>query len=324
LSPAKDFLALCEIARELRRIQPDIVATHTAKAGLLGRLAATALDYPAVFTPHGWSIGGRISKRKGMLFRQIERVASIFASHIVNVCDYEVQLALKSRVSPASKLAMIHNGLGDIDDTFRADTEADPPRLVMVARMAEPKDHATLLLALSRLKHLAWKLELVGGGPLEGLLKQQAENLGIADRVEFLGHVADPAARLGSAQIFVLTSRSEAFPYSILEAMRAGLPVIASRVGGIPEAVEHGHTGLLVSARDVDALERVLAQLISTPALRKRLGDNGRRRFLESFTFDRMFAKTMAIYQQALGTQPCPMPGTSPVGITGSSRTRLG
>jgi len=303
LSPAKDFLAFCEITRELRRIQPDLVATHTAKAGLLGRMAAAAVRCPSVFTPHGWSIGDRISRRKGLIFRRIETLASILSARIVNVCDYEVELALRSRIAPASKLAMVHNGLPDIGDNGQADPAADPPRLVMVARMAEPKDHATLLAALGRLKHLRWNLELVGAGPLEARLKNQAVEFGIADRVDFLGHLDDPSARLRSAQIFVLASRSEAFPYSILEAMRAGLPVIASDVGGISEAVEDGNTGLLAPPRDADALASVLSRALSAPALRKMLGANGRRRFLEFFTFDRMFAKTTAIYQQALGAR---------------------
>jgi glycosyltransferase involved in cell wall biosynthesis len=324
LAPGKDFLALCEIVRELRRVQPDIVAAHSAKAGLLGRIAAAALGYPAVFTPHGWSIGDRISRSKGIFFRYIERAASAFSSRIVNVCNYEVDLAVSTGVAKAPKLVMVHNGLPDVDDDLRANPSTDPPRLVMVARMAEPKDHATLLSALSRLQYLPWTLELVGGGPLEATLKQQAVELGISDRVDFLGHIADPSARLRSAQIFVLASRSEAFPYSILEAMRAGLPVIASRVGGIPEAVEHGGNGLLTPPRDVDALERVLSQVLSAPTLRKKLGDNGRRRFLASFTFDQMFAKTMLIYQQALSAHPYPVPGATSIPVAQSSRSRVG
>jgi glycosyltransferase involved in cell wall biosynthesis len=294
----KDLPALVEIVRALRELQPDVVAAHTAKAGLLARLACAMLGLPAVFTPHGWSITNRISRRQGKLFRLVETAASAITSRIINVCEFEAQLAMNHRVAPASKLAVVHNGIPDIGKDLRADTTSQPPRLVMVARMAKPKDHATLLTALSRLKHLPWSLDLCGDGPLEGRIKEQAAQLGIENRIRFLGFRGDTAARLSEAQIFVLASRFEAFPYTILEAMRAGLPVVASSVGGIPEAVVPGRTGLLAPAGDVDALAAHLASLIVDADLRKKIGDGGRERFLAHFSFRDMLEKTLRIYQE--------------------------
>ena len=141
---------------------------------------------------------------------------------------------------------------------------------------------------------------MIGDGPLEDGLRRRAEELGIANRVRFLGFCEDAAARIAAAQVFVLASRFEAFPYSILEAMRAGLPVVASHVGGIPEAVVPGRTGLLAPVGDVEVLRRCLANLIVNPGLRQQLGDRGRERYLEHFTLDRMFARTLGIYQDVL------------------------
>jgi glycosyltransferase involved in cell wall biosynthesis len=300
IAPVEDLLALLEIIRTLREFKPDIVSAHTAKAGLLGRIAAAVLGLPAVFTPHGWAITDRISPRQGKVFRRVEALGSLVSSRIVNVCEFEAGLAMKCRVAPAAKLAVVHNGLPDIGEKLRADVAAQPPRLVMTARMAEPKDHPTLLTALSGLKHLEWTLDLIGDGPLEDGLRRRAEELGIANRVRFLGFCEDAAVRIAAAQVFVLASRFEAFPYSILEAMRAGLPVVASHVGGIPEAVVPGRTGLLAPVGDVEVLRRCLANLIVNPGLRQQLGDRGRERYLEHFTLDRMFARTLGIYQDVL------------------------
>jgi glycosyltransferase involved in cell wall biosynthesis len=144
-------------------------------------------------------------------------------------------------------------------------------------------------------------MDLIGDGPLEEKLRVQAGRLGLTGRVHFRGFSENPAAALAGAQIFVLASRSEAFPYSILEAMRAGLPVVATRVGGVPEAVVEGETGFLIPSGDPSVLADRLARLITDAALRARFGQNGRERYLRRFTFEQMFAKTIQIYREVLG-----------------------
>ena len=317
IAPVDDLLALWEIIRALREIQPELVSAHTSKAGLLGRIAGAVLGYPVIFTPHGWAITNRISTRQGWFFRRMESLASLISARIINVCEFEAELAREYRVAPGAKLAVVHNGIADIGEELRADATLQPPRLVMTARMSDQKDHATLLAALSRLKHLDWNLDLIGNGPLENKLKRQAAGLGIANRIRFLGFCGDAAARLREAQIFVLATRYEAFPYSILEAMRAGLPVVATDVGGNREAVIMGQTGLLVPPGDVAALASHLASLIVNPELRKRLGDHGRDRYLAHFTFDQMLAKTLRVYQEVV---PAGSAAGRPQSVEGSGR----
>ncbi len=232
-----------------------------------------------------------------------EAIAATFTSRIINVCDFEARLAESHRVAPVDKLDVVHNGIPDVPEDLRANPSKQSPRLVMVARMAKPKDHALLLTALSRLKHLSWSLDLCGDGPLEGEIRKQAAELGISNRVRFLGFRGDTAAYLKQAQIFVLTSRFEALPYTVLEAMRAGLPVVASDVGGISEAVTPNHTGLLAPSGDVDALTGNLTELIGDAALRKKLGDAGRQRYLKHFTFENMRDNTLRIYQEAVSAR---------------------
>jgi glycosyltransferase involved in cell wall biosynthesis len=301
IHPLRDARAFGAVVQALRELRPDLVLAHTAKAGFLGRAAAALLGIPAVFTPHGWAISDRISRRQGRVFRVLEKAAARTTARIVNVCDFEMRLALEHGIAPREKMAVVYNGIPDIPAHLLARPAAQPARLVMVARMAPPKDHATVLRALAGLAEMNWTLDLIGDGPLERAIRAMANELGIAGRVRFRGFQSGIAAHLAGAQALVLSSRFEAFPYAVLEAMRAGLPVVASHVGGIPEAVEDGVTGLLAPAGNAAALRDCLARMIADPARRSRYGAAARERFLERFTLDRMIRDTVRVYRGAIG-----------------------
>ena len=300
IHPVRDCAAIAELVRTLRELDPDLISTHSAKAGWLGRVAGRILGVPTLFTPHGWAISDRISRASGRIFAVMERLAAPLASAIVNVCEAERDLARRHHIAPARKLVVIHNGVRDVPGSQRADPLRQPPRLTMVARFEEPKDHATLLHALAALDSSEWELELIGGGPKEREVRALAERLGLTRRVHFAGPSGNVAERLAVAQVFVLTSRSEGFPRSILEAMRAGLPVVASRVGGVAEAVHDGETGFSVPPNDRPALTEALRRLITDPEARTRMGLSGRRRYELNFTFETMSAKTTALYEEVL------------------------
>lgn len=301
IHPVRDLHALAEMTGVLRDLRPDLVSTHTAKAGWVGRAACARLGLPAVYTPHGWSIGHRISAAQGVIFTFAERVAARWTSATICVSDAEKRLALRKRVAPPEKLFVVHNGVRDIPDDLRAKPELEPVRICSVARFESPKDHATLLAALGSLREQRWELDLVGDGPLEGKVRRLAGELGLAERVRFLGYQADPARALAEAQLFVLSSRSEAFPRSVLEAMRAGLPVVASNVGGVAEAVTHGVNGLLVPPGRPEPLAAALGELIAGTARRQILGAAARRSFESHFRIECMLENTAAVYARVLG-----------------------
>jgi glycosyltransferase involved in cell wall biosynthesis len=169
----------------------------------------------------------------------------------------------------------------------------------MVARCAEQKDHSVLLRAFARIAEPA-KLVFVGGGPKLAPLRAEANELNVANRVEFLGDRFDIAEILSGSHIFALASKWEGFPLSILEAMRAGLPVVASNVGGVSEAVTDGKTGFLVERGDVSVFRSRLHSLLDNPALRHKMGAAGRQRYEAAFTSDHMLRKTLAVYQMAV------------------------
>jgi lipopolysaccharide/colanic/teichoic acid biosynthesis glycosyltransferase/glycosyltransferase involved in cell wall biosynthesis len=300
--PVRDVLAIRELMGVLREVRPCLVSTHTAKAGLVGRAACARLGIPAVYTPHGWTIGSRISPVAGPVFSLVERYAAAWSAAIVCVCEAERTLALEHGIGPAEKLRVIYNGMPDLPPgQFRAEPAREPVRLCSVARLEAPKDHATLLRALAGLAHLDWELELIGDGPLGGALRALAASLDIGERVRWRGYLPEPAAALSEAQVFVLSTRSEAFPRSILEAMRAGLPVVASAVGGIPEAVEPENSGLLVAPGNVETLREALRQMVESASLRQRCGDTGRQIYQKRFRFETMAEQTLALYQEILG-----------------------
>jgi glycosyltransferase involved in cell wall biosynthesis len=173
------------------------------------------------------------------------------------------------------------------------------PTIVMVARFTEVKDQCTLLHAFAKTRTEA-RLRLVGDGPLRLQCVALARSLGIEKRVEFLGDRGDVPSILADADIFVLASKAEMFPISILEAMRAGLPVIASNVGGVHELVIHGETGVLVKSQSVDSLLDALNLMIANPKLRARLGQEARRCFLSAHLSTQMEDETRTVYLDIL------------------------
>ena len=300
IHPLRDLRALGELTGVLRELGPDLVSTHTAKAGWIGRAACARLGLAAVYTPHGWSVGERISGAAGALVTLAERAAAGWSEAIICVSEAEKRLALSKRVAPEEKLWVVHNGVHDIEAGLRADPGRTPVRICAVARFEAPKDHATLLRALAAVRWPEWELDLVGDGPLEAKMRGLAEELGIAGRVRFAGYQPDPAARLAAAQVFVLASRSEGFPRSVLEALRAGLPVVASDVGGVREAVEAGRNGLLVPPGRREALAAALESLLEDAGLRVRMGQAGRAAYEARFRAERMIEKTAAVYDRVL------------------------
>lgn len=297
INPGRDFFAYRELTAALRKFAPDIVSTHTAKAGWIGRAAAAQLGIPALYTPHGWPVAGRFSPPTAAIYKLAEHAAARWNTAVICVSESEKRVALAAGIADPKHLHVIHNGVREVPPEFRASPECNPVRICCVARFEAPKDHATLLVALAALRARPWSLDLIGDGPAEARLHRLVERLGIAERVSFRGYQAEPEPVLASAQLFVLSTRSEAFPRSVLEAMRAGLPLIASDVGGVAEAVEAGRTGLLVPPQDPQALAAAIDRLLMDVPLRRELGAAARLAFECRFRLEQTVEKTFALYR---------------------------
>jgi len=302
LHPVADLRSFAEVRTFLRECKPALLSTHSSKAGVIGRLAARSCGVPVIFTAHGWAFTDGVPVVHRNVYKAIDRITIPLTSRVITVSDFDRQLALRNRVGRADRMATIHNGMPEIGPAALANPAASPPRLIMVARFERQKDHTTLFHALASLRHLEWSLRLVGDGPYLQPMKELAHQLGLSPFVEFVGYTDNVAGLLASSQIFVLSSHWEGLPRTIVEAMRAGLPVVASDVGGVAELVADGQSGYLVPATSVDLLADRLRKLIEQPQARAEFGAAGRRRYEEEFTFAQMYQRTVALYDQILAT----------------------
>lgn len=300
VSPLHDVRCYKELVAALRDLQPDIISTHSTKAGFIGRLAGKRLGVPTLFTAHGWGFTEGRPPLQALAFWAIERATAPWAARIITVCESDRAAALRYHLAPESRVVTIYNAMPDVDASLRARPGETPPRLVMVARLSHWKDQPTLLYALAGLTDLDWQLDLIGDGPLRGQVEALVQTLGLTERVRLLGYCPDVPERLAAAQVFLLITKWEGFPRSILEAMRAGLPVIATDVGGVRESVVDGTTGMVVPPGDATQLAKCLRTLITQPALRVAMGRAGRARYEHEFTFDRLVERTTKVYETAL------------------------
>jgi glycosyltransferase involved in cell wall biosynthesis len=248
-----------------------------------------------IFTAHGWSFTDGVPAHQRLAYRLIEQACGSLSDHIITVCHYDRQLALAARIAPADRIAAIHNGMPLLPPVDRETLSSSPIRIGMVARFDSQKDHATLLRALARLRHKDWCLQLIGGGDSSSAAHMASE-LGLLDRIEFMGERSNVPALLAGLDVFCLISRWEGFPRSILEAMRASLPVVASDVAGVRESVEDAVNGYLVPVGDDRLLAKSLGDLIDSPGLRIAMGNRGRVKFEGSFTIEHMLRPTLGIY----------------------------
>lgn len=300
IRPLGDLRALHELVGYLRRIRPDIISTHSSKAGILGRLAGRRLGIPTITTAHGWLFDLPRHGRREWVVWGVEKSMAPMARRIVTVCESDRVLAISSGLSRPERFVTIHNAMPDVHVELRADPAADPPRLLMVARFAAQKDHETLLSALATLLDVDWRLDLVGSGPLEESVRARAESLGLSERVQFLGMREDVPELIAGSQAYLLISHWEGLPRSILEALRAGLPVLATNVGGVREAVMDGVTGFLIPENDTALLADRLRRLLEDSSLRTTMGRAARVHYEAHFTFDRLVRESLHLYESTV------------------------
>jgi glycosyltransferase involved in cell wall biosynthesis len=298
IRPFHDLRALYDLGRLMRRLEPALVHAHTFKAGFLGRFLAKRLKIPSIYTAHLWPFGEGAPLQWRVAAPLCERMAAGWCDKIISVSELGAQEAMRFKIGGPPKLVSIVNGIPDHPARARLDHEKGLS-CTMVARFAPFKDHGLLLRAFARIPGES-RLKLVGDGSTNSFARDLAKDLGIRERVEFKGSRGDVAEVLAQTDVFVLASKKEALPISILEAMRAGLPVVASDVGGVSEEVIDGETGFVVTPGSVDEMTTALTRLLTDKALRITMGRAGRRRFEQLFRADKMIERTEAVYTQVL------------------------
>jgi len=313
MSAPRDLRAAVAVVKAVRGFGPDLLSCHSSKAGVITRLAVRG-RIPTVFTAHGWGFAERGPLLSRLLFVPAEQLAARYAGRIICVSGHVRSVALRHRIAPPGKLVVIHNGAERCPAPRPgAAPRSSPVEILFVGRLVGQKDPETLLrayAALPRAIAAQTRLRLIGEGEKRAELERFIGAHGLADRVELAGALERDAVleALRRADIFVLTSHYEGLPRTALEAMHAGLPLIATAVPGVREVFEnvrHGAAqpiGIPVGEGDAGQVAAAIERLVADPGQRAAMGRAARRRARRCFSLDRMVEETLGVYGQALSS----------------------
>jgi glycosyltransferase involved in cell wall biosynthesis len=320
LNPFSDLRAFLKLLNLTFRERPHIVHTHTAKAGTLGRLAALMFNVTqpkrrrciVLHTFHGHVFTGYFSSPASWLVKTVERVLGTVTDRVITISPAQRRdIVERFRIADADRTVVVPLGLNLAPflklpadaETLRASLDIPASDFVVgfIGRFVPIKDLQTLVTAFGaahrRLGGM-WLL-LAGDGPSRPSVESAARVAGVADRVRFLGWVDDLSRFYASLDVCALSSLNEGTPVALIEAMAAGKAVVATRVGGIPDLIEDGRTGMLVNAGDSQAMSQVLVELASNPQKRSLLGQNARNDVLR-FSTDRLVDDVDRLYRELL------------------------
>jgi lipopolysaccharide/colanic/teichoic acid biosynthesis glycosyltransferase/glycosyltransferase involved in cell wall biosynthesis len=299
LLPWRVWPALHGLVELIDSHAPDVVHAHSAMAGLVTRMTRVQLDVPVLYTVHGFGFKPQVPWVRRQMASLAERALSRWTTQMVCVSQHERELAYKLPIAQ-ERVHVIPNGIAHLKAPLET-TWHDIPHLIMVARMKSPKRHDLLLHALVQVRDKLGNelpVTFVGDGPLRTQYVQLAEQLGL-QKVTWAGEVIHVAPLLAQHDVFVLLSDHEGMPITVLEAMRAGLTIVASDLPGIREQVIAGQEALLVT-NSLDAIAEQLIRLTQEPYLRKRLGKAAQQAFESAFTVERMAQRVLFLYQQCI------------------------
>lgn len=306
----KDFIAFLKLYGLIRRLRPDIVHTHTSKAGFLGRLAAKLAGTPKiVHTYHGHTFSGYFNVWLSSFYRIVERAMALLTDRIVMISEtLRNEIAATFRICPQSKTEVIPLGidirpyleLASLKDSLRKRLLLDEKYTVIsfVGRLTAIKNCEMALTVAEQIcfKYPDVRFLIVGDGELKQALQARAVQLGLKQRVLFLGWQQNLPEIYAATDIVILTSINEGTPVSILEAMAAGKPVVSTAVGGVPDIVIQGETGFIVPPRDVVAFVKQLSLLIDDPALRLQMGQNAQGMAVAQFDSMHLVSRIRQMY----------------------------
>jgi glycosyltransferase involved in cell wall biosynthesis len=313
---ARSIQRLAEIIREER---PHVLHTHTAKAGAIGRAAALlaggARPPVVIHTFHGHVLKGYFGASRTAFFREVERTLARVSDVLVAVSPEVRDELVELGVAPREKFAVIRLGIPLEERLGDPTADLDYRRLYgipggafvvgWVGRMTGVKDTASTLeiLRATRDRGVDAVLCLVGDGPDRARLEQVAHDLGIARHCFFVGYQEDVAGYYRLFDAFLLPSVNEGTPVSAIESLASGTPVVANRVGGVPDVVRDGVDGSLVEAGDIEGAAESLARLAGDPGLRARLGEAGRERVLRRYSVARLVDDVDRLYRSLLAAK---------------------
>lgn len=328
IHPWKDYGAYRELIRQLRRFRPEVVHTHSAKGGLLGRAAAWHCKVPAILhTVHGAPFHPYQSVVARQFFIACEQWAAKRCHHMICVADAMAELMASAKVAPRSKFTTIYSGMNvepflHVDDhraAIRHKLGLSDEHVVVgkIARLFHLKGHEYLVDAAARIGQGTPQLRylIIGDGILRKVLEQRIESLGLTNRFIFAGLVPpeEIPKYLSAMDLLVHTSLREGLARTLPQALIAGRPVISYDIDGAREVVIDGETGFLLPPKSISELADAIKRLACDPQLRQRFGMEGRARFTDQFRHREMTRRIRVLYQEVLerNSQAMRMGGTA-------------
>jgi glycosyltransferase involved in cell wall biosynthesis len=317
ISPLRDLMATIRLARLIRKERPQILHTHTAKAGTVGRVAARLAGSRkppiVVHTFHGHVLRGYFGPVRTLLFRLLERWLASGTTALIAVSPQVRDDLVSLGVAPRERFVVIRLGI-ELDERVAPDENGrgesrrylgipgDRFAVGWIGRMTAVKRTDDVLIAFKSLRDSGVDavLCMVGDGPDRITLEERAHELGVARDTIFLGYQEDVAPFYAAFDVLVLPSGNEGTPVTVIEALAAERPVVATRVGGVPDVVRDGEDGFLVEAGATDDLADRLGRLARDPALRARMGKKGRERVLPRYAVERLVDDVDGLYRSLL------------------------
>ncbi|MDD4333131.1 MAG: glycosyltransferase [Patescibacteria group bacterium] len=334
ISPFYDILALIEIIILIKKCQPDIIHLNSSKISVLGSLASIFCFKSrfckcyVIYTSHGWVFNEPMNYIKKNFYKYNEKFAAIFKNKIICVSECDRKIAIEEKIVPENKLITIHNGvnknnflnkeesrekllteflkdkslnLSKIRDNYKSEFI-----IGSIGNLYKNKGYEYLIKAINILfkkYYLHFTTCIIGNGAEQKNLQNLIKKYGLENDVILSGRILDAAKYLKAFNIYVCSSVKEGLSYTMIEAMQAGLPIVATNVGGNPELVDpyasYGYeTGLLTEPKNPELLARRIKELIDNKLIREKLGENAKIKAEQEFTLDKMINKTREIYNQ--------------------------
>jgi glycosyltransferase involved in cell wall biosynthesis len=290
-----DRAILKDLADLVSREKPDVIQTHAVKSHFLARLAGLPKIAPWIAFHHGYTWPAF----RARAYNQLDRWSLRSAAKVLTVSiPFRDELASKG-VQP-DRIEIVHNAIRPDWGTAKPpdlNIAPDCKVILIVGRLSREKDHLTLLRAVARIKQLNPHLLIVGEGPERARIEQEIKQLGLSAQVTLTGHQPSAEPYYSVANLAVLSSLSEGSPNALLEAMAAGVPVVAANVGGIPEIVRHEESALLVPPGDIGAMAAAMSKLLTNPKLARQFADRARMLVLEKHSPQARAQRLAAIYR---------------------------
>ncbi|MGI5836001.1 MAG: glycosyltransferase family 4 protein [Chloroflexota bacterium] len=315
IAPLSDSSCFLQLFNLMVRGRYDLVHTHSSKAGFLGRLAAKLARVPAVVhTPHGFYFLNQGAGPKRNFYLQLEKLAGYATDRLIALSPTELSEAVNNNIIKPEKVALIENGIklpeppdATTLESLRSSVAPGARQLVCtVARFTPQKGPFDFVRMAALLLQMVPDVQLVwcGDGELRGDVEKLARELGVSNRLQFLGFRTDVLDIMAASDVFVLTSHWEGLPYTILDAMALGKPVVATAAVGTRDIVQDGTTGLLTPVGDPQAAARAVARLLAAPQEARSMGLAGKQLVLRRYSQEAMVKRTGQLYLDLVTLSP--------------------